>query len=74
MKVKLLLISLLLSSSMLLFSQTYVWQDFAAGQMPPAGWSIDGYQAQWSVSASANAGGTAPEAMFTYIQATELQG
>jgi len=69
MKVKLLLISLLLSSSMLLFSQTYVWQDFAAGQMPPADWSIDGYQAQWSVSASANAGGTAPEAMFTYIQA-----
>ncbi len=48
-------------------AQTYLAEDFGAGTMPPAGWTLDGVPAQWSNSASNNAGGTAPEAKFTYI-------
>lgn len=51
--------------------QVYLSEDFSSGIMPPAGWSIDGYPAQWSVEGTAKAGGTAPEAMFTWI---DVQG
>jgi hypothetical protein len=51
-----------------LVGQTYLSEDFSGNQMPPTGWTIDGYAAQWSVAGSTNAGGSAPEAMFTYIQ------
>jgi hypothetical protein len=50
--------------------QTYVFESFDGGTMPPAGWTIDGYASQWSISNTSSAGGTAPEAMFTYIQQT----
>ena len=50
------------------FGQVYLTQDFSSGQMPPTGWTIDGLPAQWSAAASAKAGGTAPEAKFSYIQ------
>lgn len=53
-------------------AQVFVVENFSDGSMPPAGWSIDGYSAQWSNSASANAGGTAPEGKFTYTQAVDI--
>ncbi|MEI7981177.1 MAG: T9SS type A sorting domain-containing protein [Bacteroidota bacterium] len=62
------LLFVLLSLSTISFGQTFLWESFDAGQMPPAGWSINGLPAQWSVSNTANAGGVAPEAKFTYVQ------
>lgn len=47
--------------------QVYLSEDFSSGIMPPSGWTIDGYPAQWSNEATDNAGGTAPEAMFSWI-------
>lgn len=47
--------------------QVYLTEDFSSGTMPPTGWSLDGAAAQWSNSGSNNAGGTAPEAKFTYV-------
>jgi hypothetical protein len=52
------------------YGQVYLSEDFSSGTMPPAGWSFDGYPAQWFNSATNKAGGTAPEAMFKYIQVT----
>lgn len=52
------------------FGQVFLTQDFSSGQMPPTGWTIDGVPAQWSAAASAKAGGTAPEAKFSYINQT----
>lgn len=49
------------------YGQTYLLEDFGSGSMPPQGWSIDGLPNQWSSSPSNNAGGSAPEAKFTYI-------
>ena len=54
------------------FSQTFVSEDFSSGTMPPSGWSIDNLNAQWSNSGTANAGGTAPEAMFTWKQTVDV--
>lgn len=51
-----------------LFSQTYLTEDFSSGMMPPAGWTIDNLAAQWEISETANAGGTAPEAKFNWQQ------
>lgn len=50
------------------YAQVYLYEDFSSGTMPPSGWSFEGLPNQWSSSASDNAGGTAPEAKFTYIQ------
>lgn len=67
---KLLLILLLAGFITGVNGQTYVFESFGGGTMPPAGWTIDGFAAQWSINNTASAGGTAPEAMFTYIQQT----
>jgi hypothetical protein len=48
------------------FSQTLLLEEFSGSAWPPAGWSFDGLPAQWAKSATAAAGGTAPEAKFTY--------
>jgi len=48
--------------------QTYLAEDFSSGQMPPAGWSIDDINSQWTVSNTAVAGGVSPEAKFQWIQ------
>ncbi|MCD4731287.1 MAG: hypothetical protein K8R74_11835, partial [Bacteroidales bacterium] len=48
--------------------QTYLSEDFSSGQMPPADWTIDNVATQWSIESTANAGGTAPEARFQWIQ------
>lgn len=52
------------------YGQVYLFEDFSTSQMPPAGWSIDNLADRWSVSASNNAGGAAPEAKFSYIYGT----
>jgi hypothetical protein len=46
--------------------QTYLTEDFSSNLMPPAGWSIDGMPGQWMISNTDNAGGIAPEGLFTY--------
>ncbi len=68
MKAKIVLFALLLNFGLSSYGQTFLWESFDAGQMPPSGWTLDGLPAQWSVANSNNAGGTAPEAQFTYVQ------
>ena len=44
-------------------------EDFSSGTFPPAGWAILGDGAEnWSESATAEAGGTPPEAMLNSFQ------
>lgn len=64
---KLYFLMLLMAMSLAGFSQTYLWQDFSSGNWPPTGWTINGIPAQWSASNSNTAGGSAPEAKFTYV-------
>ncbi len=49
------------------FGQTYILEDFSGNQMPPSGWSIDNLASQWSINNGSNAGGEAPEGMFTWV-------
>jgi hypothetical protein len=49
------------------FGQTFLQEDFSDNQMPPSGWTIDNLASQWSINNGASAGGTAPEAMFTWL-------
>ena len=70
MKTKFLLFALFIAVTQLSFGQSFVWEAFDAGQMPPQGWTINGIPAQWAVGNSANAGGSAPEGKFTYIDQT----
>jgi hypothetical protein len=63
---KIYLLSLLLTISLWISAQTFINEDFSAGIMPPAGWTIDAYAANWSAGASSTAGGIAPEAVFFY--------
>jgi hypothetical protein len=65
---KLLLILIMTVSIAIVNGQTYLLESFSGGTMPPTGWTIDGYAAQWSINSGNNAGGLAPEAMFTYTQ------
>lgn len=50
--------------------QTFLNEDFTSTTWPPTGWTFDGLPGQWARSATANAGGNAPEARFTYIAQT----
>jgi hypothetical protein len=70
MKSRLLLFIAFVAATMTVSAQTFIYEDFSSGQMPPTGWTISGLSAQWSISQSANAGGNAPEAMFTYVNQT----
>jgi hypothetical protein len=65
---KLYILTLLIGMSVMLFGQTYLFEDFSGGQMPPGSWTLDGIPAQWSINNGTTAGGTAPEGMFTYVQ------
>ena len=58
--------------SPVVFSQTFLWEEFSSNQMPPPGWTIDNYQVQWSSRYTNNAGGNPPEANFTYINQTGI--
>jgi hypothetical protein len=64
---KFVLFAMLLGFGFGAIGQTYLLEDFSGGNMPPAGWSIDGYAAQWSINSGNQAGGAAPEAMFTWV-------
>jgi hypothetical protein len=68
MKSKLLLFVMCLFMAPAIFGQTFIWESFDAGQMPPAGWTLSGLPAQWSIGTSNNAGGLVPEGKFTYVQ------
>lgn len=70
MRKKVLLFAVSVLFCPLMFGQTFIWEAFNAGQMPPEGWTFDGYASQWSVGNSTNAGCDAPEAIFTYANAT----
>ncbi|MDD4373500.1 MAG: T9SS type A sorting domain-containing protein [Bacteroidales bacterium] len=50
------------------FAQTFIQEDFSSSNFPPNGFTIEGFPNQWSRSSTANAGGSSPEAKFTYIQ------
>ena len=63
---KIYLLMLLVAISCWVSAQTFLNEDFSAGTMPPAGWTIDAQSANWSAEASANAGGEAPEAMLNW--------
>lgn len=65
---KIYFILILMAVSGWVSAQTFISEDFSSGLMPPGGWTIDGYAAQWSNEATDFAGGTAPEAMFSYIE------
>jgi hypothetical protein len=54
------------ASYLLASGQIFLQEDFSADNMPPAGWSISAYQNNWSTVSSANAGGEAPEAGFSW--------
>lgn len=59
----------MMSLTLFTFAQTFVNENFSSGQMPPADWTIDGYETQWESASSTKAGGDAPEAHFTYVNA-----
>jgi len=63
---KKLILSLLLLPS-LLMAQTYFNIDFS-GSFPPTGWTIDAYADNWNTGSTNNAGGSAPEATFTWSE------
>lgn len=63
---KIYLVTLLMAVTALASAQTFLSEDFSAGTMPPAGWTIDAHSANWSADASSNAGGSAPEAVMFY--------
>jgi len=63
-----LLIMLLFGSGKNTHCQIFLDEDFSSQQMPPTGWSLEVAAAQWSESETNNAGGTIPEAMFTWVQ------
>ncbi len=58
-------IALLMTGS-LAVAQIALSEDFSGGQMPPDGWSISAHPTNWSVENTANAGGAAPEARFSW--------
>jgi hypothetical protein len=66
MKTKLLLFALFMAMNPFIFGQTLLTQDFSSGVVPPSGWTIDAHASNWMSSASAHAGGTAPECEFFY--------
>lgn len=48
------------------FGQVVLNENFGGGGMPPTGWTISAFPANWSVQATSNAGGVAPEARFSW--------
>ncbi len=49
-----------------LLAQVVLNETFSGGAMPPAGWTIDAQTSNWSISGTANAGGSSPEAKMTW--------
>jgi len=67
----LILVICFLNLVMMTFGQSYIYENFSSGQMPPEGWTINNVAGQWTVSNSNNAGGNYPEARFQWIQLVE---
>ena len=67
---KMYLILMFCMVSVLSNGQSFFWESFDSGTMPPTGWTIDGVPAQWTCSNTNSAGGIAPEGKFTYINQT----
>jgi hypothetical protein len=63
------LLVMIIGMSVAVNAQIFVEENFEDLNMPPDGWSFDGYANQWGISASVNAGGSAPEGRFTHITA-----
>jgi hypothetical protein len=63
---KIYLLSVILLASMMAFGQSFIWESFDANTMPPAGWTLEGFTTQWSCAPSNNAGGSAPEAKYSW--------
>ena len=70
MKKVYLLFAILISISVSLSGQFYIDESFDDSQMPPDGWSLDGYESQWGISGSTYAGGIAPEGRYARTSAT----
>ncbi len=66
MRIFLLLILCFMIASSMSFGQTIFNEDFGSGTFPPSGWTIDANAANWSERTSQNAGGSAPEARFSW--------
>ncbi|MBU2649396.1 MAG: T9SS type A sorting domain-containing protein [Bacteroidetes bacterium] len=49
----------------LIFGQTFIFEDFSSGTMPPPGWTSLPIGSQWSSSNTDHAGGVAPEAKYS---------
>lgn len=63
---KLYFLTLFMAVTCWVSAQTFITEDFSSGVVPPPGWTIDAQAANWSASASINALGEAPEAMFAW--------
>lgn len=50
-------------------TQVYLSEDFSSGTFPPEGWTIEFYDG-WSISETSQAGGLAPEALFSGVDGT----
>ncbi len=59
------MVLLLLMAALSARAQTHFLVDFSDG-FPPAGWTIEGHESNWSSEVSANAGGSSPEARFSW--------
>lgn len=60
---------LILLAGSALFAQTreiWVNEDFSSATFPPAGWTISEHASNWSAVQGAAAGGSAPEARFSW--------
>ena len=58
--------ALLFATAMMAQNRTVLMQESFDGTTLPAGWSVDAHQNNWSVSATANAGGTPNEMHLTW--------
>lgn len=63
---KIYFLTLLLSLSLWISAQSFLYEDFSNAVMPPAGWTIDAQAANWSIQSSAKAGGAVPEARLSW--------
>jgi hypothetical protein len=61
---KLLIIGLIILAPALLQAQVFINEHF--NTFPPTGWTFNSHSTNWHISASENAGGTSPEAIFDW--------
>jgi hypothetical protein len=64
------LLVFIIALSVAVNGQIYIEESFNDSEMPPDGWSLDGYENQWGVSGSTYSGGEAPEGRYARTTAT----